>query len=123
MRAAYAILVEQPTTSAAAQTFSNPPLATPFSFTGTVPLDSAINLARPAGNALITVDHNYTNSYIQSWNLNVQRELRPNLEMMLGYFGSKGTHLRAVRPSLQEQFFRIVLYYLAWLHPPDAWEN
>lgn len=97
VRSAYAILVEQPTTNAAGQTSSNPPLATSFSLTGTVPLDNAINLARPAGNALITVDHEYANAYVQSWNLNVQRELLPNLALMVGYFGSKGTHLRIAR--------------------------
>jgi hypothetical protein len=97
VRSAYAIQVEQPTTNAAAQTSSNPPLATPFSFTGTVPVDKAIALALPAGNALLTVDHNYSNAYIQSWNFNVQRELLPNLALMLGYFGSKGTHLRISR--------------------------
>jgi len=97
VRSAYAISVEQPTTNAAAQTSSNPPLATPFSFTGTVPIGNAIALARPAGNALITVDHNYSNAYVQSWNLNVQRELLPNLALMFGYFGSKGTHLRISR--------------------------
>jgi len=97
VRAAYAILTEQPTTNIAAQTSSNPPLATPFAFTGSVRLDNAINLARPAGNALITVDHDYSNSYVQSWNLNVQRELLPNIALMIGYFGSKGTHLRISR--------------------------
>ena len=97
VRAAYAILVEQPTTNVAAQTSMNPPLATPLSFTGTIRLDNAINLATAAGNSLFTVDPNYTNAYVQSWNLNVQHELLPDLALMLGYFGSKGTHLRISR--------------------------
>jgi outer membrane receptor protein involved in Fe transport len=97
VRAAYAILVDQPMTDAVFGTSINPPLATPLSFTGTVRLDNAINLARAAGNSLITVDYNYKNSYVQSWNLNVQRELLPDLAVMVGYFGSKGTHLRISR--------------------------
>ncbi len=97
VRAAYAIFVEQPMTNAVNQTSTNPPLATPLSFIGTVRLDNAINLARAAGNSLVTVDHNYENAYVQSWNLNVQRELLPNLALMVGYFGSKGTHLRISR--------------------------
>ncbi len=97
VRAAYAIQVEQPTSNIAAQMSSNPPLATPFSITGIVPLNNAINLARPAGNALINVDHDYTNASVQSWNLNGQRELFPTLALMIGYFGSKGTHLRISR--------------------------
>jgi hypothetical protein len=97
VRAAYAIQVEQPLTNAVNQTSFNPPLANPLQVSGTIPLDNAINLARAAGNTLVSVDHNYDNSYVQSWNLNVQRELLPNLAMMLGYFGSKGTHLRISR--------------------------
>ncbi len=97
VRAAYAILVEQPMTDAVFGTSINPPLATPLSFTGTVLLDNAINLARAAGNSLITVDYNYKNAYVQSWNLNVQRELLPDLAVMVGYFGSKGSHLRISR--------------------------
>jgi hypothetical protein len=30
---------------------------------------------------------------VQSWNLNAQREVLPNLVLSLGYFGSQGTHL------------------------------
>ena len=97
VRAAYAIQVEQPLTNVVNQTSSNPPLATPLQFTGTIRFDNAINLARAAGNSLVTVDYNYDNAYVQSWNLNVQRELLPNLAVMLGYFGSKGTHLRISR--------------------------
>src|SRR5262249_60224451 len=52
-----------------------------------------ITVARAAGLAPQTVDHNFNNACIQSWNLNVQRELTPDLAMMVDYFGSKGTHL------------------------------
>jgi hypothetical protein len=97
VRAAYAIQVEQALTNVVNPTSSNPPLATPLQVSGTIRLDNAINLARAAGNSLVSVDHDYDNAYIQSWNLNVQRELRPNLAVMLGYFGSKGTHLRISR--------------------------
>lgn len=97
VRAAYAMQVEQPMTNAVNQTSSNPPLAVPLQFTGTIRFDNAINLARAAGNSLVTVDHNYENAYVQSWNLNVQHEILPNVAVMLGYFGSKGTHLRISR--------------------------
>jgi hypothetical protein len=97
VRAAYAILVEQPMTNAVLNTSSNPSLAIPLTFTGTIRLDNAISLARAAGNSLVSVDQNYDNAYVQSWNLNLQRELRPDLALMVGYFGSKGTHLRISR--------------------------
>jgi hypothetical protein len=60
-------------------------------------LDNALTLATAAGLALVTTDRNYKNSNVQSWNLNLQRELAPNLAFMIGYFGSKGTHLRIAR--------------------------
>ena len=97
VRAAYAIMTEQPLVNAVSNTAANPPNATPLSFSGTIRLNNAIDLARASGISLVTVDHNYENSYVQSWNLNVQREIVPDLAVMVGYFGSKGTHLRISR--------------------------
>lgn len=97
MRAAYAIMTEQPMVNAVQTTAANPPFATPLTFTGTVRLDNAIDLASAAGLAPVTIDPDYDNSYVQSWNLNVQREVLPNFNVMVGYFGSKGTHLRLSR--------------------------
>src|SRR5258705_9500917 len=71
----------------------NPPLAVPLTFTGTIRLDNAIDVAGAAGLAPQTVDHGFNNAYVQSWNVNLQHQLAPNLAMMFGYFGSKGTHL------------------------------
>ena len=93
IRAAYAVLVDQPMTSVVTGTSANPPLATPLTFTGPVRLDNAINLARPAGLAPQTVDHGFDNAYLQSWNLNLQHEVTTKLAVMIGYFGSKGTNL------------------------------
>jgi len=93
IRSAYAILVDEPLTSIVTGTSANPPLATPLTFSGTIRLDNAINLARAAGLAPQTLDRGYDNAYLQSWNLNVQHELTGNLGVMAGYFGSKGTHL------------------------------
>lgn len=97
VRAAYAIMTEQAMVNAVQTTASNPPLATPITFAGTVHLDDAISVARAVGLAPTTVDPEYENSYVQSWNLNVQREIMAHLAMMVGYFGSKGTHLRISR--------------------------
>jgi len=97
VRAAYAIMTEQPTITAVLNTTTNPPLATPLAFTGTVRFDNARALATSAGVAPVTIDHNYENTYVQTWNLNVQREVMRNVVLMAGYFGSKGTHLRISR--------------------------
>ena len=93
VRAAYAILGDQPMTSVVTATSGNPPLVTPLIFTGSLRLDNAIDLAQAAGLAPATVDQGFENAYMQSWNFNVQRELTPNFAVMIGYFGSKGTHL------------------------------
>lgn len=97
VHAAYAIMTEQPLVNAVNNLPANPPNANPLSFAGTIRLNNAIDLARSSGISLVNVDHNYRNSYIQSWNVNVQRELVRNVMLMAGYFGSKGTHLRISR--------------------------
>jgi TonB dependent receptor len=97
VRAAYAIMTEQPVVTAVLNTTTNPPLAIPLNFTGLVRMQNALTLAVSAGVAPITVDHNYTNTYVQTWNLNVQRELHRNADLTMGYFGSKGTNLRISR--------------------------
>lgn len=97
VRAAYAIMTEQPVVQAVSSTAGNPPNATPLSFAGTIRLNNAIDLARASGISLVTIDHNFKNSYLQSWNLNIQREIIPDVAVMVGYFGSKGTHLRISR--------------------------
>jgi len=97
VRAAYAIMTEQPLINAVLNTTTNPPLATPLGLTGAVRLDNARALAVASGIAPITIDHDYDNTYVQSWNLNGQREIGTDLVLMMGYFGSKGTHLRISR--------------------------
>ena len=90
---AYALLTDQPMTSVVLGTATNPPLAIPLTFTGTIRLENAISLAGTAGLAPQSINHGFDNAYLQSWNLNLQRELTQNLALMAGYFGSKGTHL------------------------------
>jgi hypothetical protein len=93
VRGAYSLFVDQPITNVVVGTSGNPPLATPLTFAGTLQLNSAIDVARAAGLAPMNIYHGFDNSYLQSWNFNLQRELLPNLAAMVGYFGSKGTHL------------------------------
>lgn len=98
VRAAYAILTDQPVTNVVTPLASNPPLADPRSITtGLISFDNAELVARAAGLAPSTVDHGFDNAYVQSWNLNVQREIGRDLAVTVGYFGTKGTHLRISR--------------------------
>ena len=100
VRAAYAILTDQPVTNVVTPLAANPPLARPLTLTTTlptIPLSNAEPLAGAVGLAPNNVDHGFNNSYIQSWNLNIQRELGRDLGVTIGYFGTKGTHLRVSR--------------------------
>jgi hypothetical protein len=100
VRAAYALLSDQPVTNLVSATAGNPPLVTPLSFTGpagSIRLDNALTVAQASGLAPQSVDAGFRNPLIQSWNLNVQRELWRNFGVMVGYFGSKGDHLRVSR--------------------------
>lgn len=92
VRGAYGVYVDQPMTSIVTPLAGNPPLAVPLTFSGAIHLDNAINVAGPAGLAPLSIDHDFDNAYTQSWNLNVQRQFF-NTAVMLGYLGSKGTHL------------------------------
>ena len=92
VRGGYGIYVDQPMTSIVTATAGNPPLAIPLTFTGDLRLDNAIDVAGPAGLAPQTIDQDFDNAYMQSWNLNTQHEFSTFL-LMIGYVGSKGTNL------------------------------
>jgi len=100
VRAAYSILSDQPVTNVVSPTAGNPPIVTPLTFTGpagSIRLDNAIAVAGPAGLAPASVDAGFRNPSMQTWNVNVQREFYRNMTFTLGYFGSKGEHLRVSR--------------------------
>ncbi|MBO0719667.1 MAG: TonB-dependent receptor, partial [Blastocatellia bacterium] len=98
VRAGYAILTDQPVTNVVSPLAANPNLATPLNVsTGAITFENASVVALAAGLAPMSVDPNFSNAYVQSWNLNIEREITPGLGLMVGYFGSKGTHLRMSR--------------------------
>jgi hypothetical protein len=97
VRAAYAILADQPVTNLVTPTAANPPLATNLVYQGTIRLDNALAVAGPAGLAPNSVDGDFRNPRLQSWNVNVQRQLRSNMAVQVGYIGSKGDYLRLSR--------------------------
>ena len=75
LRAAYARAVDQPGTTAVRDTAGNPPFGVPLTAAGAIPLASAVDAARPAGLAPATIDPEFRNASLQSWNVNVQRQL------------------------------------------------
>jgi hypothetical protein len=97
LRGGYGLLADQPVTNLVTGAAANPPLATPLTFNGAIRFDNALATARVAGLAPASVEQEYDNAYVQSWNLNLQREITRTLGVQVGYFGSKGTHLRISR--------------------------
>ncbi|HKO97567.1 MAG TPA: TonB-dependent receptor [Pyrinomonadaceae bacterium] len=93
VRAGYSIQVDQPMTSVVTGLAANPPLAIPLTFSGAIRFNNALDLAQAAGLAPLTIDHGFNNAYLQSWNLNAQQQLKRNLVLAVGYFGSQATNL------------------------------
>jgi len=99
LRSGYGFLTDQPIGGLVAGLTNNPPLGNPLNFVSTVakPRTTYATLltdARASGLAPIVVDPNFKNSYVQSYNLNLQQEISSRFAVMVGYFGSKGTDLR-----------------------------
>jgi hypothetical protein len=97
LRAGYGRTVDQPGTTAVRDTVGNPPFAAPLAAAGSVPVATALQVTRPVGLAPATVDPRFRNASLQSWNVNVQRQLGPQMAMTIGYLGSRGRNLRISR--------------------------
>ncbi|HWZ46371.1 MAG TPA: TonB-dependent receptor [Candidatus Saccharimonadales bacterium] len=96
VRSGYAVLTDQPITNLVTGLTTNPPLGTPLTFNGpgTTTYANLLTAAKNAGLAPTIVDPNFDNSYVESYNLNVQQQLSKSWSLMVGYFGSEGKHLR-----------------------------
>lgn len=93
VRAAYAVMVNQTNTGYIAGAGANPPLAVPLNVSGAVRLDSALATAQASGLAPTTTNPNFLPGRMQTWNVNVERQLG-DTGLMIGYFGSHGDRLR-----------------------------
>jgi hypothetical protein len=97
VRAAYAILTQDPTINTVTGLSANPPFAVPISVSSAT---SAITLENPS--AAITgvslgpaaIAPNFSDMYAQDWNLTIERQLTSTLGLSIAYVGVKGTHLQ-----------------------------
>jgi len=97
VRAGYGIFYDQPVFNTVSGLSSNPPFAIPVNFSPSATQTLSFLNASSFGAASVapaTIDPNFKNDYVQNWNLNIQREITPSLTFTVGYYGSKGTHLR-----------------------------
>ena len=95
LRSAYAVMADQPLPF----TFNaNPPFTLSRSFVQTTgktrtTFGTLLADAAAGGVTLGTVQRDYHDDYIQSYNVNIQQEITPTMGLMIGYFGNKGTHM------------------------------
>jgi hypothetical protein len=99
VRGAFGYLVDQPIISNVTGLTTNPPLSNPLQIASTtaqptIPISTAFTSAGASGLAPSSVNPNFKNGYIESYNLNVQQELGPASALQVGYIGSQGRHLR-----------------------------
>jgi hypothetical protein len=93
VRGGYTVTVQQPTTNVVLNLTANPPFGVPLTVAGPVRLDTAFESARAAGLAPVTVEPDYRNGTVRSWNLTAGRELTRSLSTTVSYVGSRGRHL------------------------------
>lgn len=105
VRAGYAIFTDEPVTGIVTGLNTNPPFSSPLTATpittstGTTTV-SLLNAHSSAAGSLLsptTIDPNFHNPYVQSYNFNIEEQLTPSTGLTVGYVGSKGTHLRIAR--------------------------
>jgi hypothetical protein len=94
LRAGYAILTDEPVTGIVTGLNVNPPFSAPFTATSGV---SLVNAASASLLSPTTIDPNFDNPYVQSYNFNIEQQLTRSMGVTVGYMGSKGTHLRVAR--------------------------
>jgi len=84
-------------TNAVTPLTSNPPLATPLTFNGNIRLSNAAATAVAQGLAPMSINPDFDGGRMQTYNVNVERQIGTSLGVMVGYFGSKGDRLRIAR--------------------------
>ena len=101
VRSGFAVLTDQPITNLVTPLTGNPPFGSPIAFSGVASnpasrttYNTLLADAKAGGLAPTVVDPNFQNSYVESFNLNIQQQISRNWSMMVGYFGSEGHHLR-----------------------------
>ena len=101
IRSGYAILTDQPITNLVTGLTANQPFGNPLAFNGVASnpasrttYNTLLADAAAGGLAPTVVDPNFKNSYVESYNLNIQQQISKSWSMMVGYFGSEGHDLR-----------------------------
>jgi hypothetical protein len=113
IRAAYAILTQDPTTNTVSGLSSNPLFALPISAspTSTTPL----TLENPSSGVVApslgpaSINPNFNDAYSQDWNLTIQRQITSSVGLEVAYVGVKGTHLQ-INENINQPFVTNGIY-------------
>jgi hypothetical protein len=92
IRAAYALMTQDPTINIVTGLSSSPPFAIPVSTSGSITLENPGVRVTSLGPAAINPQ--YDNMYAQDWNLTIQRQLSSTFGLEVAYVGLKATHLQ-----------------------------
>lgn len=117
LRAGYGIFYSAPGIASGRLPSKTPPVAGNFSINNNsfatnlstvTPISSGFPLARPAvfdptGRDFKFSPRNDPDSYVQQWNVNIERQLGFNTVLTLAYVGSRGVHLN-VFPNINQPF-------------------
>ena len=94
LRGGYGYLVDQPVSGSGSGLASNPPNSTAVSYNGVaIPVANLYQSAAASGFTISSINPNFKNAYIESFNLNLQQALPYGLVGSIGYYGSVGRHL------------------------------
>ncbi len=112
VRAAYAIMTQDPTTNIVTGLSSNPPFALPLSASSA---SNSITVENPS--AAVTgaslgpsaINRNFNDMYAQDWNLTIQRQVTSTLGLQVAYVGLKATHLQLTQ-NINQPFVTGGLY-------------
>jgi hypothetical protein len=97
VRGGFSLMSDQPSTNAVTPLAGNAPFSNAVNYSSAtvpIPVGTAYNSAAASGLAVSSIDPNFRNGYIQSFNLNLQQQLPAGIVMQAGYYGSLGRHLR-----------------------------
>lgn len=100
VRAGFSMQADEPITNLVSPLSLNPPFANPVLYTTTkqtpsVSFADAFTAAKGLPTlSPTTVPHNFSDSYVESYNVNLQQQLPWGLVSQLAYVGSHGVHLR-----------------------------
>jgi len=97
IRAAYALMTQDPTANIVTGLSGNPPFALPLtanSAANSITLENPSAAVKGISLGPSSINSNFNDMYAQDWNLSIQRQITSTLGLEVAYVGLKATHLQ-----------------------------